>query len=73
MKSFLIYALLSIVLLSGCSKQEISENTQNSAYINFDKSETTVHDVTDNQLSGMEITVFSHVTTKFYECNCGAL
>ena len=73
MKSFLIYALLSMVLLSGYFKQEISENTQNSAYINFDESETTVHDVTDNQLSGMEITVFNHVTIKFYECKCGAL
>ena len=73
MKSFLIYALLSIVLLSGCSKQEISENTQNSAHINFDESEATVHDVTDNQLSGMEITVFNHITIEFYECKWGVL
>ena len=56
MKLFSIYTLIIIVLLSGCSKKEISENTQNSAHINVDEQEVLVHDFTDNQLSDMEIT-----------------
>ena len=55
MKPFSIYTLIIIVLLSGCAKKEISENTQNSAHINFDEPEVSVHDFTDNQLSDMEI------------------
>lgn len=56
MKSFSIYTLIIIVLLSGCAKKEISENTQNSAHINVDEPKVLVHDFTDNQLSDMEIT-----------------
>ena len=56
MKSFSIYTLIIIVLLSGCAKKEISENTQNSAHINFDEPKASVHDFTDNQPSDMEIT-----------------
>ena len=55
MKLFSIYTLIIIVLLRGCSKKEISENTQNSAHINVDEQEVSVHDFTDNQLSDMEI------------------
>ena len=55
MKPFSIYTLIIIVLLSGCAKKEISENTQNSTHINFDEPEVSVHDFTDNQLSDMEI------------------
>ena len=55
MKPCSIYTLIIIVLLSGCAKKEISENTQNSAHINFDEPEVSVHDFTDNQLSDMEI------------------
>ena len=55
MKPFSIYTLIIIVLLSGCAKKEISENTQNSAHINVDEPEVLVHDFTDNQLSDMEI------------------
>lgn len=55
MKPFSIYTLIIIVLLSGCAKKEISENTQNSAHINVDEPEVSVHDFTDNQLSDMEI------------------
>ena len=51
MKSFLLYTLIIIVLLTGCSKQEISENTQNSAHINVDESKASVHDFTEDQLS----------------------
>jgi len=56
MKPFSIYTLIIIVLLSGCAKKEISENTQNSAHINVDEPEVLVHDFTDNQLSDMEVT-----------------
>ena len=56
MKPFSIYTLIIIVLLSGCAKKEISENTQNSAHINVDEPKVSVHDFTDNQLSDMEIT-----------------
>lgn len=56
MKPFSIYTLIIIILLSGCAKKEISENTQNSAHINVDEQEVSVHDFTDNQLSDMEIT-----------------
>ena len=56
MKPFSIYTLIIIVLLSGCAKKEISENTQNSAHINVDEPKVLVHDFTDNQLSDMEIT-----------------
>ena len=55
MKPFSIYTLIIIVLLSGCAKKEISENTQNSTHINVDEQEVLVHDFTDNQLSDMEI------------------
>ena len=55
MKSFLLYTLIIIVLLTACSKQEISENIQNSAPINVDESQSSVHDFTDNQLTDMEI------------------
>ena len=55
MKPCSIYTLIIIVLLSECAKKEISENTQNSAHINFDEPEVSVHDFTDNQLSDMEI------------------
>ena len=56
MKPCSIYTLIIIVLLSGCAKKEISENTQNSAHINVDEPKVLVHDFTDNQLSDMEIT-----------------
>ena len=55
MKSFLLYTLIIIVLLSGCAKKEISENTQNSAHINVDEPKASVHDFTDNQLSDTEV------------------
>ena len=56
MKSFLLYTLIIIVLLSGCSKKEISENTQSSAGINVDESKASVHDFTEDQLSDTEVT-----------------
>jgi len=55
MKPFSIYTLIIIVLLSGCAKKEISENTQNSAHINVDEPKASVHDFTDNQLSDIEV------------------
>lgn len=55
-KSFLFYTLIIIVLLTACSKQEISETAKNSTHINFDEPEATVHDVAGDQLSDREIT-----------------
>ena len=63
MKSFLLYTLIIIVLLSGCSKQEISENTQNSAGINVAEPEVSVHDFTDNQLSDTEVRELENLIT----------
>ena len=56
MKPFSIYTLIIIVLLSGCAKKEISENTQNSTHINVDEQEASVHDFTEDQLSDAEVT-----------------
>ena len=55
MKLFSIYTLIIIVLLSGCTKKDISENTQNSVPTNFDESEPSVYDFTDNQLTDTEV------------------
>jgi lipoprotein len=63
MKSFLLYTLIIIVLLTGCSKQEISENTQNSAHINVDESKASVHDFTEDQLSEAEVTELENLIT----------
>ena len=63
MKPFSIYTLIIIVLLSGCAKKEISENTQNSTHINVDEQEASVHDFTDNQLSDMEVTELENLIT----------
>ena len=63
MKSFLLYTLIIIVLLTGCSKQEILENTQNSAHINVDESKASVHDFTEDQLSEAEVTELENLIT----------
>ncbi len=63
MKLFSIYTLIIIVLLSGCSKKEISENTQNSAHINVDEPEVLVHDFTEDQLSDAEVTELENLIT----------
>ena len=63
MKLFSIYTLIIIVLLSGCSKKEISENTQNSAHINVDEPEASAHDFTDNQLSDTEVRELENLIT----------
>ena len=55
MKSFLLYTLIIIVLLTACSKQEILENTQSSTVINVDESKALVYDFTDNQLTDTEV------------------
>ena len=63
MKPFSIYTLIIIVLLSGCAKKEISENTQNSAHINVDEPEVLVHDFTEDQLSDAEVTELENLIT----------
>ena len=63
MKLFSIYTLIIIVLLSGCAKKEISENTQNSAHINVDEPEVLVHDFTEDQLSDAEVTELENLIT----------
>lgn len=55
MKSFSLYTLIIIVLLTACSKKEILENTQSSTVINVDESKATVYDFTDNQLTDTEV------------------
>ena len=65
MKPFSIYTLIIIVLLSGCSKKEISENTQNSAHINVDEPEVSVHDFTEDQLSDAEVTELENLITPY--------
>ena len=55
MKSFSLYTLIIIVLLTACSKKEILENTQSSTVINVDESKATVYDFTDNQLIDTEV------------------
>ena len=45
MKLFSIYTLIIIVLLTACSKKEISENTQSSSVINVDEPKASVHDL----------------------------
>ena len=69
MKLFSIYTLIIIVLLSGCAKKEISENTQNSTHINVDEQEASVHDFTDNQLSDMEVTELENLITPYGDGN----
>ena len=63
MKLFSIYTLIIIVLLSGCAKKEISENTQNSAHINVDEPKVLVHDFTEDQLSDAEVTELENLIT----------
>ena len=63
MKPFSIYTLIIIVLLSGCAKKEISENTQNSVHINVDEPEVLVHDFTEDQLSDAEVTELENLIT----------
>ena len=55
MKSFSLYTLIIIVLLTACSKKGILENTQSSTVINVDESKATVYDFTDNQLTDTEV------------------
>lgn len=55
MKSFSLYTLIIIVLLTACSKKEILENTQSSTVMNVDESKATVYDFTDNQLTDTEV------------------
>ena len=55
MKSFSLYTLIIIVLLTACSKKGILENTQSSTVINVDESKAAVYDFTDNQLTGTEV------------------
>lgn len=55
MKSFSLYTLIIIVLLTACSKKEILENTKSSTVINVDESKATVYDFTDNQLTDTEV------------------
>ena len=69
MKPFSIYTLIIIVLLSGCAKKEISENTQNSAHINVDEPEDSVHDFTEDQLSDAEITELENLITPYGDGN----
>lgn len=69
MKPFSIYTLIIIVLLSGCAKKEISENTQNSAHINVDEPEVLVHDFTEDQLSDAEVTELENLIKPYGDGN----
>ena len=69
MKLFSIYTLIIIVLLSGCAKKEISENTQNSTHINVDEPEFLVHDFTEDQLSDAEVTELENLITPYGDGN----
>ena len=55
MKSFSLYTLIIIVLLTACSKKRDFKNTQSSTVINVDESKATVYDFTDNQLTDTEV------------------
>ena len=63
MKSFSLYTLIIIVLLTACSKKEILENTQSSTVINVDESETLVYDFTDNQLTDAQVRELENLIT----------